>query len=252
MRIALVSDIHANLHALHAVLKDIASSGVDMLVNLGDVVGYGADPAACVDLLRKLGCEGVMGNHDYYVSSGGPVIEQILAEPDTASNPVWAGIRHARNQLDDDQVAWLRAQEAVRGIGNDLVAHAGLHDFDEWPYLRTLGDALPTLALLDGRIGFFGHTHRENLFVEPGNDGSRSGPEQLAENRFHMPPDTSIAITAGSTGQPRDGDPRARWLAWNPASRILEFHRVPYDHRAAARAIIAAGLPESSALRLLD
>ncbi len=87
MRIALLADIHANLHALKAVLKDIAPSGMDSLVSLGDVVGYGANPAECVDLLRKLGCQGVMGNHDFYVSSESPGVESSLAEPESATSP---------------------------------------------------------------------------------------------------------------------------------------------------------------------
>ena len=252
MRIALLADIHANLHALKAVLKDIAPTGADALVSLGDVVGYGANPAECVDLLRKLGCRGVMGNHDYYVSKDGPGIERILSEGETATNPVWAGVRHAREQLDDDQLAWLRAQEPVGGIGEDLVAHAALHDFAQWPYLRSLREARPTLELLNGRIGFFGHTHCEDMFFEEEIDNrAQPTPERLAEDRYRLPINTSIAITAGATGQPRDGDPQARWLSWDTETRTLEFHRVAYDNQAAAEAILAAGLPERSARRLL-
>jgi len=253
MRIALLADIHANLHALHAVLKDIGGAGMDTLVNLGDVVGYGAHPAECVDLLRKLGCQGVMGNHDYYVSAGGPGIESILSDPEANSNPVWAGVRHAREQLDDDQLGWLREQEPVGSIEDDLAAHAALHEFGQWPYLRSLEEARPTLALLDDRIGFFGHTHREDIFFGEG-DGKAAPltPERLNDRRFRLPQDTPIAVTAGATGQPRDGDPRARWLSWDTETRIVEFHRVIYDNRAAAAAILTAGLPERSARRLLD
>lgn len=249
MRIALLTDIHANLHALKAVLKNIAPAGIDSLVNLGDVVGYGAHPAECVDLLRKLDCGGVMGNHDYYVSAGGPGIENILTQPEAVTNPVWAGVRHAREQLDADQLSWLRAQDPVGGLEENLVAHAALHDFEHWPYLHSLEEARPTLELLNGRIGFFGHTHREHMFFEDENGGP--SPERLSEHRFRLPVLTSIAITAGATGQPRDGDPRARWLCWDTDTRIVEFHRVAYDTKAAAEAIIAAGLPERSALRLL-
>lgn len=247
MHIAFLADVHGNLHALKAVLKDIAKSGMDELVSLGDVVGYGAHPAECVDLLRKTRCGGVMGNHDYYVCSETSGVDFILEEPDSAKHPVWAGIRHAREQLDPDQMAWLRSLEPVGEIEGGLAAHAALHNFEDWPYLRTILEAGPTLALLDGRTGFFGHTHRENMFFDE--FGPR--PELLAERTFQLPANTSIAITAGATGQPRDGDPRARWLSWDSESRVLEFHRVKYDYHAAAEAIRASGLPEQSALRLL-
>lgn len=248
MRIALIADIHANLHALKAVLKDIARTGMDDLVCLGDVVGYGAHPAKCIDLLHSVRCKGVMGNHDFYVCSETSGVDLILQEPESATNPVWAGVRCAREQLDGDQMAWLRELQSVGEMKGDLVAHAALHDFEDWPYLHTLDEARPTLALLNGRIGFFGHTHREAIFSE------EDGPslELLAERTYRLPPETSITVTAGGTGQPRDGDPRARWLSWEPDKRIIEFHRVVYDNRAAADAILAAGLPERSALRLLS
>lgn len=247
MRIAFLADIHANLHALHAVLRDIAEADMDQLVFLGDVVGYGAHPAECVELLQRLDCRGVMGNHDFYTISDAPGIEAIIRDPNSVANPVWAAIHHARRELDSTQLDWLRALEPVGSVEDALVAHAALHDFDEWPYLRSQAEAEPTLALLDGRLGFFGHTHRENLFAPP--DGPR--PELIAEHRFHLPSGASLAVTAGSTGQPRDGDARARWLSWDSSSRILEFHRVPYDHEAAAQAILEAGLPPQSAARLL-
>lgn len=93
MRIAFLADIHGNLHALKAVLKDIAKSGMDQLVSLGDVVGYGAHPAECVDLLQKVRCGGVMGNHDFYTCSPTSGIDVILREPESATHPVWAGKR---------------------------------------------------------------------------------------------------------------------------------------------------------------
>ena len=88
MRTALIAGIHANLHALKAVLADIAKAGMDDLVCLGDVVGYGAHPAERIDLLHRVRSKGVMGNHDYYVSSDSPGIELILKEPETATNPI--------------------------------------------------------------------------------------------------------------------------------------------------------------------
>jgi diadenosine tetraphosphatase ApaH/serine/threonine PP2A family protein phosphatase len=246
MRVAFVADIHANLHAFQAVLRDIAGAGMEVLVNLGDVVGYGAHPAECVELLRKLGTGGVMGNHDFYVSSSGLGIDIILEEPGVDSNPVWAGVKHSRKELDPDQMEWLRNRPPIEHIAGAIAAHAALHEFEDWPYLLSPDDARPTLELLDDRIGFFAHTHDENVFAEPD-----AGVECIGESRFILPEGKAVAVTAGATGQPRDGDPRARWLSWDTEAREIEFRRVAYDNEAAAAAIIKAGLPEHSALRLL-
>ncbi len=100
--------------------------------------------------------------------------------------------------------------------------------------------------LFDRRAGFFGHTHRENIVTENG-----TPVERLSERRFMLPRETSVVITAGATGQPRDRDLRARWLSWDTETRVVEFHRVEYDNQAAAAAILKAGLPENSAQRLL-
>lgn len=239
MPIAFLADIHANVHALNAVLEDIATTDADRLVCLGDTVGYGPHPGECVDLLRRLKCLAVMGNHDFYVSSDSPGIAQILTDPAVATNPVWAGVKHARQQLDAGQLAWLRDRPPVLSVEDAIVAHAALHDFENWPYLRTPEDAQPTLELLEERIGFFGHTHRENVFTNP----AGPQPEILEEESILLPADTPVAITAGSVGRSRDSDPRARWLSWNPAERTIRFHRVPYDHDATLAASRDAGLP---------
>lgn len=239
MRIAILADIHANLPALEAVLADIAQSGVTRFACLGDTVGYGPHPAACLDLVRGLQCPTVLGNHDFYVSTGSPMIDRILAEGRALTNPVWAGVRLARQQLDEDQLSWLRALPSSDRLEDAVIAHAALHDRENWPYLHALQDALPTLRLLDGRLGFFGHTHRENVFSDP--EGLRPG--QVDEQCFRLPADTSVAVTAGSTGRSRDLDRRARWLEWDNEARLITFHRVPYDHDATLAAAREAGLP---------
>lgn len=245
MRIALLSDIHANLHALEAVLHDSADRDADSLVCLGDIVGYGAQARECTELLRRLNCGCIMGNHDFYTTS--PTIDPVLRNRGTNKNPVWAGIQHARDQLSPEDLDWLAQLKSLGGIDGATIAHAALHDFDEWPYLRTLEDATPTLKLLSGRTGFFGHTHRQNIFHLPETDA----PKELQPRTFQLPAEGSFAITVGSVGQPRDPGPEAAWALWDSEARTVSFHRVAYDSQAAATSILSAGLPAASALRLL-
>lgn len=245
MRYALIADIHANLQALEAVLRDTETSGAERIICLGDIVGYGARPRECTELVRRLGCPCVEGNHEEYTTSF--LYDSRLGSASAASNPVAAGINHARAQLSGDDLSWLGKLPAHIDFEDWIIAHASLHDSGNWPYLHSDSDAEPTLELLDGRVGFFGHTHRQNIFRLPAIDP----PEEIAPGVFQLPENTAFAVTVGSVGQPRDPGPEAAWTLWNPAERTVTFRRVPYDHAAAAAEITAAGLPAGSANRLL-
>lgn len=245
MRTALLADIHSNLQALTSVLVDVKDCGVEAMACLGDTVGYGANPGRCVDLIRALGCPCVMGNHDYYVTIDSPQIDEMMASAVAREEPVWSGIKLAREQLTEEQLAWLRGLELISSIAGALIAHAALHDFEFWPYLRSTGEARRTLEILGDKVGFFGHTHRENVFVPEGG----AAPEAVEENLVRLP-EGAVAVTVGSVGQPRDGDPRARWVLWDPSARTVEFRRVPYDVDAAGQAILEAGLSPLNAIRL--
>lgn len=245
MRTALLTDLHANLQALTAVLADVRDCGLEAIACLGDIVGYGADPRRCLELIRALDCPCVIGNHDSYAVIESLEMDELMASPEVDDQPVWSGIKLAREQLLDEQIEWLRGLEPIRGIDGAVIAHAALHGFGTWPYLRSPADALPTLRMLENQVGFFGHTHRENVFVPP----DSAPPEQLDENVIRLP-QGGVAVTVGSVGQPRDGDARARWAIWDPGERTVEFRRVPYDVEAASEAIFAAGLCPFNAIRL--
>jgi diadenosine tetraphosphatase ApaH/serine/threonine PP2A family protein phosphatase len=245
MRYALIADIHANLHALEAVLRDTETAGAERIVCLGDIVGYGAQPLECTEIIRRLGCSCVGGNHEEYTTSF--LYESRLGGRGAASNPVAAGINHARAQLSGEDLSWLGKLPGHIDMDGWIIAHASLHDTGKWPYLQTDSDAEPTLGILDGRVGFFGHTHRQKIFRLP----AAAPPEEIAPGVFQLPEHTAFAVTVGSVGQPRDPGPEAAWTMWDPEARTVTFRRVPYDHAAAAAAITAAGLPAGSAQRLL-
>lgn len=251
-KIAILSDIHANDPALQAVLRDVARAKASRVVFGGDSVGYGAGSQACVSRVRAQGGDSVMGNHDFYTNHIRRDPAALPANRDWRKNPVWAGVEEAARTLSDDNAAWLRGLPQELAIPGGVVAHAALHQPEEWPYLRSLHDALPTLQRLreSGRgIGFFGHTHRQEVFFDP---AEAVTPEWINATRVHLPEGIVCAVMVGSVGQPRDGDLRAAWTLWDSDTRVLEFRHTEYPALTAAQEIIAADLPVESALRLLD
>jgi diadenosine tetraphosphatase ApaH/serine/threonine PP2A family protein phosphatase len=239
MRVAVVSDIHANLPALDAVLGAIGS--VDAIWQLGDVVGYGAEPDAVVDRLRVTGVTGVRGNHDA-AALGGREIEWF--NPEARAAMEWT-----RNTIAASTRAWLAELPERRTEGDALLVHASPRD-PTWEYVTSVPIARANLAHLhelDARLGLHGHTHVPVAFV-----ATAKGVETI------MPADgasldlagRSALLNPGSVGQPRDGLPTASWLVLETDADRATWHRVGYDVAAAARRIRAAGLPERLAARL--
>lgn len=252
-KVAILSDIHGNLHALRAVLREVGTSGAELLVVAGDIIGYGANPRECVDLLQKVGAQAVFGNHESYadlIQREGP----SALEPDWQSSPIYAGIVHAIEQLSTGQMQWLRGLPWVQHITRDAVmAHATLHQPEKWHYLLSDQDARLTLDLMREKgieVAFFGHTHRQEWFAHP--DAPKQ-PVQMDEHCLHLPREAICAITVGSVGQPRgdDGDRRASWVMWETETRMAEFRRTSYPVECAVQAILEAGLPAESATRLM-
>jgi predicted phosphodiesterase len=249
-RIALLSDIHANDHALIAVLDEIHMHRIDQIIICGDIVGYGAKPMECVKLVRALGVPVVLGNHDQYTVFARQLPDFLPTHPESFSNPVWAGIRLANAALDGDSIEWLASLPRTIAIPGATVAHAALHDDVRWPYLLDDRDAKPTLDILAHResgVGFFGHTHRQEWFMLP----RKSKPKEIGPDHYQIPQATACAVVVGSVGQPRSGDHRAGWTIWDSDEWTFQFMRTEYPAQMSAHDILDAGLPESSARRLL-
>ena len=247
--IAILSDIHSNLFALKAVLRDVKESGARQIVFLGDIVGYGPHPAECVDWVRKLGGHCVMGNHDVAIKQcrvPGFRFPQSNWETDDYA----AGLMHSARQLNEEQAAWLAGLPYWMGISGAVVAHASLDDMNFFNYIEDDESARPSLDLLsrsEVKVGFFGHTHRQEVFPD-----SADGLDWLGENRFRIGEGMPCVVMVGSVGQNRDEtDRRACWTLWEPATGVVEFRRVDYDRMEAARQVVASGLPMSGAARLL-
>jgi len=236
MRIALIGDIHSNLEALQSVLADAQIEGCTHHSCLGDIVGYSADPSACIDLIRSLDCPVVKGNHDEQAAMSGAV----SSFTDLAD----AAIRWTREQLSPADKEWLRSLRLQRVIRDFTVVHATLDTPHKWGYIVTPGDAAASFTYQHTPVCFYGHTHEPVIF--------RSGVvvKRQSYDKLKLTPGTQYMINTGSVGQPRDGDWRAAYAIYQPETMEIELRRIPYDIEAAQRKISEAGLPEDLALRL--
>ena len=238
MRIALLSDIHANLPALDAVLE--AAGEVDAVWHLGDVVGYGPDPDGVVDRLRSIGALGVRGNHDA-AACGGSEIDWF--NPDARRAMEWT-----RATVSPQTVEWLQAQPERRTEGAFELVH-GSHREPMWEYITSSGVARASLEALTApaTIGLHGHTHVPVAWLDDdhGTDLIRArdgGTLELAGRRALLNP--------GSVGQPRDGIPEASYAILDPEAATVSWHRVAYDIDAVQAAMRAVRLPDSLISRL--
>jgi len=244
VRIAVVTDIHANLPALEAALEAIDAAGVDETWCLGDVVGYGAEPDECADLARDRCDLCLVGNHDLAVLGA----LDIAAFSEAAA----AAVAWTRGQIAARTLEWLRELEPAgerEGIG---LFHASPRD-PVWEYVLSAEQADACLDAQPQRISLVGHSHVSLFFVRP-----PAGEEGHEEIRGAQASDDTLLdlaasewlINPGSVGQPRDGDPRAAWLELDTCAATVRFHRVPYDVERAAASIVAGGLPRRLAERL--
>lgn len=246
MKLALLSDIHANRQALQACLAHARAQGASQYAFLGDLVGYGAEPGPVLQQVMALAAQGawvLQGNHDALA----------LQPPATAQSAGDSTAAWTHAQLDAAQKEFLAALPLTIEQGDLLLVHASADAPERWRYVQ---DARIAALSLDAaaerpqvRYVFGGHVHHQSLYY-------RSATGKLMP--FVPTPGVAVPVprhrhwlaTVGSVGQPRDGDPRAMYALFDAERAVLRFERVPYDWQAAAAAIRAAGLPASLAERL--
>ena len=223
MRLGVISDVHGNRVALEAVLDDMPD--VDRVVCAGDVVGYNPWPAECVAAVRERSVPTVMGNHDRAVASETPFRFNSMAA---------AGVDHAREQLDDDALAWLADLPPERTVadGRVTLVHGHPDDPDRYTYPEEFSPRM----LRGEDLLVTGHTHVQG----------------------HRVFEEGVVMNPGSVGQPRDGDPDAAYAVVELGSGrggdavTVEERRVAYDVDAVVEAVTAAGLPSRIGTRLLE
>lgn len=251
MRYAILSDIHASVEALGAVLDDARAQGAERIVCLGDLVGYHAEPDACVAMIRARDPIVIAGNHDR-VAVG-------LAEPTHFSAVARRAVLWTRRQLTAESRAYLRALPLLAVVdGHFLIVHGALHPAPNADlHLSRAGRVrLSIQALRDGPWGvhlcFFGHTHRGVIHEARAGAGGRLAVSVPAEgDMFQLGTGSYHLINPGSVGQPRDGDPRASYAILDtvPSAWRLELRRVPFDRDACLAKAARAGLLEPEAPR---
>jgi predicted phosphodiesterase len=239
MKVAVLSDVHANRQAFEAVLEAVAASDAAEMWCLGDLVGYGADPNACVELAREHAAVCLAGNHDLAVTGDIP-LEDFSRGASLAAQ--WTqDVISAENR---DFLHNLEPEGAESDVG---LYHASPRD-PIWEYVLSALLAELCMTAQPHRLCLIGHSHVALSFTRPEDDVATGEPRRAGEaldlSQHHW------LLNPGSVGQPRDGDPRAAWMLLDLDDRAASYHRTDYDIAGAAAAIRSAGLPDSLAERL--
>jgi predicted phosphodiesterase len=250
MRLAILSDIHANLPALEAVLDSIDGAEVEELWCLGDVVGYGAQPDDCARLVSERCALCLVGNHDLAVLGD--------LDVEAFSPAAAAAVRWTREVADSSTIEFLRALEPADETRPVALYHASPRD-PVWEYVLWPDQAAECIGVQAARVSLIGHSHVALFFVMPEEKANPEGDVELldaargaqagAGTRLDLSEGRWL-VNPGSVGQPRDGDPRAAWLELDTEGWEATYHRVDYEIDRAAEAITAADLPAHLARRL--
>jgi diadenosine tetraphosphatase ApaH/serine/threonine PP2A family protein phosphatase len=240
MKYGILGDIHSNLSALDAVLGELAQHKIDRLISVGDVVGYGAAPGACIQAVREAGAVVVMGNHDAACLD--------LIDVTYFNNYARAAVEWTKSQLTDEDRAWLSTLPLTVHLEHCSVAHGTLHRPELFDYIQSPRDADPSLDEMPLPVCFVGHTHVPVALLRLRDDPTRTAytvePEVDVEEALRS------LVNVGSVGQPRDEDPRAAYAVYDSTAGRVRIHRVEYDIEREAARIRAAGLPGMLADRL--
>ena len=247
MKLALLSDIHANLQALDACLAHATQQGAQQWAFLGDMVGYGGDPVPVLERIQQLAQQGawvVQGNHDVMAVAPPPLSDR-LGEATAA----WT-----HDQLSPAHRQFLANLPLTVKRGNVLLVHASADTPAKWRYVDDERSALASLEAAtahhaDVRYVFGGHVHHQTLYYR-GTGRGLMAFNPTSGVPIPTPSHRQWIATVGSTGQPRNGKPLAMYALFDVAQSKLSFHSLPYDHAGAAAAVRRAGLPEYFARRL--
>jgi diadenosine tetraphosphatase ApaH/serine/threonine PP2A family protein phosphatase len=239
--LALLADIHSNLEALRACLAHARDGGATRYAFLGDLVGYGADPAAVVKVVRRYAAEGavvVQGNHDASVAKYAGAMSEDAQD----------GVRWTRGVLGAGEIAWLGSLPLCIREERRCFVHASAASPRRWEYVDNPAAAKRCAEAASSTWTFAGHFHRQVLFFA-GRSGTMTSFVPVPGTPVPTPGTRRWVAIVGSVGQPRERNPAAAYALFDPVRETITFQRVPYDHLTAARKVRDAGLADLFALR---
>lgn len=239
MKAAIISDIHSNLEALQAVIKDIKKRRIKNTFCLGDLVGYGANPNECIEICLKEAKLVIAGNHDWAAinKTNISVFNSVAAK----------AIRWTKQNTRKNNLNKLKRLQLTKKVDSILLVHATPRNPAKWNYLFTLNEFEAEFSLFDTQVCFVGHSHIPSAVFQDAN----SYTDFLRENPFPLIKDRKYIINVGSVGQPRDLDPRASYAIYDGNNHSIEIVRLDYNIPLAQQKIVDNGLPEVLAERLL-
>ncbi|PZF77189.1 metallophosphoesterase [Aestuariivirga litoralis] len=244
MLLGIISDLHANELALEASLAALQRLGVDRLVILGDVVGYGPDPEVVTQRIAALAGQGaicLMGNHDSAAVGARSAMNDMAA----------AAIAWTRPRLSEASRQFLAGLPMTATLEDMLFVHADASNPEAWNYVVDAAAAMQSLTAVRAQVTFVGHVHRPQVYCLTAT-AKVIAHTPVTNTAVPLSPQRQWLAVAGAVGQPRDGNPAASFMTYETAARELTFHRATYDYDTTARRIRDAGLPERLAERLVN
>jgi len=239
MRYGIFSDIHANLEALESVEEALSCDKIDLNLCTGDIIGYGADPEACIKKTRSITKLIIGGNHD----------AAVIGTTDTKffNSAARRAVLWTRERLVPKDENFLKKMKLVYKNTDLEMVHGTLYEPELFHYMLDAQAAYTTFSLMKRNICFVGHTHSPGIFAL-----KLGTVSYLTKGAYSFSRGEKLIVNTGSVGQPRDGDPRASYCIYDTEKRLVEIKRCPYDIAKAQKKIIEAGLPESLAKRLSE
>jgi len=239
MRYGIFSDIHSNLEALEAVIRDYKKEGIDKYLCVGDIVGYATNPGECIERVKALKMITIAGNHDWASVN--------LFSIDYFNPPAKKAVSWTQRNLDEEGRYLLEGLPLVYKNEYLTMAHGSLDEPGDFNYMTDGDIAFRTFELLETDICFVGHTHVPGVFVKSENNHIR----YRKDNNADIKEDCKYIINVGSVGQPRDGNPMAAYCIYDTEKKNVQIKRISYDTRATRQKIINEGLPRFFGERLL-
>ena len=238
MRYGILGDIHSNYEALSVAVQRLRDLGVSKFLQTGDVVGYGADPGPCIEMLQDIDAVCVAGNHDW----------AVVGKLDTSYFNLYAreAVDWTRDQLSRDHQHFLETLPLVAGVDDKItVVHATLDQPEVFDYIQTYSDAYRSLAALETPVCFMGHSHVPMAFLLD------SSIHHTNAQRIDLSPFSAALVNVGSVGQPRDDNPHTAFGLYNSETREFRLYREAYDLELTRTKIEEAGLPSLLGERLI-